>query len=117
VYGVYPYILTPVICVIFLQSAMQHTIFRLCCCWFLTTALQSFVAKAFQDTTSTDQALSLLAQFDAILQRAALKQELESKYTASCAACLHCRREASSAMHESQRPTMCAPPSLSWRCH
>jgi hypothetical protein len=42
--------------------------------------MQAFVDASFENITSTDHALSLLAQFSAILQRDALKQELESKY-------------------------------------
>jgi hypothetical protein len=42
--------------------------------------VQAFVDASFDNITSTDHALSLLAQFSAILQRDALKQELESKY-------------------------------------
>lgn len=35
---------------------------------------------SFENITSTDHALSLLAQFQAIMQRETLKQDLENKY-------------------------------------
>lgn len=48
----------------------------------LETHLQGFVDKSFENiaTTGTEHALSLLAQFQTILQRDMLKQNLESKY-------------------------------------
>ena len=56
---------------------------RQCCC----AAVQAFVNVSFENITSTDHALSLLAQFNSILQRDALKQELESKYQVRASTC------------------------------
>ena len=46
----------------------------------LAVATQGFVNSSFENITSTEHALSLLSQFQAILQRETLKQDLESKY-------------------------------------
>jgi len=46
-------------------------------------ALQAFVNSSFEHITSTEHAANLLAQFNAILQRDALKQELDSKHQVS----------------------------------
>ena len=45
----------------------------------LEAALQSFINQSFESINSTDHALSLLKQFQAILQRESLKDDLESK--------------------------------------
>jgi len=47
----------------------------------LETSLQGFINASFENITSTEQALSLLRQFESILQRETLKSDLESKYT------------------------------------
>ena len=47
----------------------------------LETALQGFINASFENITSTDQALSLLKQFENILERETLKNDLDSKYT------------------------------------
>mmetsp|Transcript_13743 Transcript_13743/g.31844 ORF Transcript_13743/g.31844 Transcript_13743/m.31844 type:complete len:4493 (+) Transcript_13743:136-13614(+) len=47
----------------------------------LETALQGFINASFENITSTEHALSLLKQFESILQRETLKADLESKYT------------------------------------
>lgn len=41
--------------------------------------VQGFVNSSFEHITSTEHALSLLQQFQAILQRETLRQDLESK--------------------------------------
>eukprot|EP00798_Chlamydomonas_sp_ICE-L_P031303 gene31303-6451_t len=46
----------------------------------LEIQLQGFVNTSFENITSTDHALSLLAQFQAILLRQTLRDDLESKY-------------------------------------
>ena len=46
----------------------------------LEIQLQSFVNRSFENISSTDHALSLLQQFQSILQRDMLKQDLENKY-------------------------------------
>jgi hypothetical protein len=43
-------------------------------------ASQAFINTSFENITSTEHALSLLAQFNAILQRDKLKEELDAKY-------------------------------------
>lgn len=45
----------------------------------LEIQLQAFVNASFEHITSTEHALSLLQQFQAILQRETLRQDLESK--------------------------------------
>ena len=45
----------------------------------LETSLQGFLNASFENITSTEQALGMLKQFQAILQRASLKEDLESK--------------------------------------
>ena len=47
----------------------------------LETALQGFINASFENITSTEHALSLLKQFESILQRETLKSDLDSKYT------------------------------------
>uniref|UniRef100_A0A7S0HBM9 Uncharacterized protein n=1 Tax=Hanusia phi TaxID=3032 RepID=A0A7S0HBM9_9CRYP len=47
----------------------------------LETALQGFINASFENITSTEHALNLLRQFEAILQRETLKADLDSKYT------------------------------------
>lgn len=47
----------------------------------LETALQGFINASFENITSTEHALNLLHQFEAILQRETLKADLDSKYT------------------------------------
>ena len=47
----------------------------------LEAALQGFINQSFENITSTTHALSLLHQFESILQRDSLKSDLESKYT------------------------------------
>jgi hypothetical protein len=42
--------------------------------------VQAFINTSFENITSTEHALSLLAQFNAILQRDKLKEELDAKY-------------------------------------
>ncbi|PNH08753.1 Dynein gamma chain, flagellar outer arm [Tetrabaena socialis] len=46
----------------------------------LELQLQGFVNASFENITSTEHALSLLSQFQAIMQRETLKQDLENKY-------------------------------------
>ena len=46
----------------------------------LETALQGFINASFENIMSTEHALSLLTQFQAILQRDSLQADLESKY-------------------------------------
>lgn len=46
----------------------------------LEIQLQGFVNASFEHITSTEHALSLLQQFQAILQRDTLRQDLESKW-------------------------------------
>jgi len=46
----------------------------------LETALQGFINASFENITSTEHALNLLRQFEAILQRDTLKSDLDSKY-------------------------------------
>ncbi len=46
----------------------------------LETALQGFINASFENITSTEHALNLLKQFEAILQRETLKSDLDSKY-------------------------------------
>jgi dynein heavy chain len=46
----------------------------------LETALQGFINASFENITSTEHALNLLKQFEAILQRDTLKSDLDSKY-------------------------------------
>jgi dynein heavy chain len=46
----------------------------------LDTQMQAFVDASFGAAASTDHALSLLAQFQAVLQRDALRQQLEEKW-------------------------------------
>ncbi|GFR42148.1 hypothetical protein Agub_g3000 [Astrephomene gubernaculifera] len=46
----------------------------------LELQLQGFVNASFENITSTEHALCLLAQFQAIMQRETLKQDLENKY-------------------------------------
>jgi dynein heavy chain len=41
--------------------------------------LQDFVDNSFKNITSTEHAMSLLQQFQAILQRESLRHDLESK--------------------------------------
>lgn len=41
---------------------------------------QAFVNRSFENITSTEHALNLLAQFQAIMQRETLQQDLENKY-------------------------------------
>lgn len=45
----------------------------------LEISLQAFINSSFENISSTQHALSLLAQFKAILLRESLKKELESK--------------------------------------
>ena len=45
----------------------------------LEAALQSFINQSFESINSTDHALSLLKQFQVILQRESLKDDLDSK--------------------------------------
>lgn len=45
----------------------------------LEISLQAFINSSFENISSTQHALSLLAQFKAILLRESLKEELESK--------------------------------------
>lgn len=45
----------------------------------LEISLQAFINRSFENISSTQHALSLLAQFKAILLRESLKDELESK--------------------------------------
>jgi dynein heavy chain len=47
----------------------------------LETALQGFINASFENITSTEHAISLLKQFEAILHRETLKSDLDSKYT------------------------------------
>jgi len=46
----------------------------------LETQLQSFINSAFENISSTEQALNLLQQFQTILERDTLKGDLEEKY-------------------------------------
>ncbi|CAG9462434.1 unnamed protein product [Pedinophyceae sp. YPF-701] len=46
----------------------------------LETQLQAFINSAFENISSTEQALNLLAQFETILQRDTLKADLQDKY-------------------------------------
>lgn len=46
----------------------------------LETALQGFINSSFENITSTEHALNLLKQFQSILQRDSLKQDLDDKY-------------------------------------
>uniref|UniRef100_A0A383W453 AAA+ ATPase domain-containing protein n=1 Tax=Tetradesmus obliquus TaxID=3088 RepID=A0A383W453_TETOB len=46
----------------------------------LEISLLAFINTSFENITSTEHALSLLAQFNAILQRDKLKEELDAKY-------------------------------------
>lgn len=46
----------------------------------LETALQGFINSSFENITSTEHALNLLRQFQSILQRDTLKQDLDDKY-------------------------------------
>eukprot|EP00884_Botryococcus_braunii_P007425 jgi/Botrbrau1/16684/Bobra.0317s0002.1 len=46
----------------------------------LELALQGFINESFRNVTSTENALNLLQQFEAILQRDTLKADLEAKY-------------------------------------
>ena len=46
----------------------------------LETALQGFINESFDSITSTENALNLLRQFQSILQRETLKQDLDDKY-------------------------------------
>jgi len=46
----------------------------------LETNLQDFVNASFREITSTEQALNLLRQFQSILQRDSLRQDLEDKW-------------------------------------
>ena len=46
----------------------------------LETALQGFINSSFENIMSTEHALSLLKQFQAVLQRDNLKADLDSKY-------------------------------------
>ena len=45
----------------------------------LEASLQGFINASFENITSTEQALSMLKQFQAILQRESLKEDLDSK--------------------------------------
>lgn len=45
----------------------------------LEAGLQGFINASFENITSTEHALSLLRQFQAILQRDTLKADLEDK--------------------------------------
>jgi dynein heavy chain len=47
----------------------------------LETAIQGFVNASFENISSTEQALLLIQQFEAILLRENLRADLESKYT------------------------------------
>ncbi|KAJ1473429.1 dynein heavy chain, N-terminal region 1-domain-containing protein [Baffinella frigidus] len=47
----------------------------------LETMLQGFINASFENITSTEHALTLLKQFENILQRETLKSDLDSKYT------------------------------------
>ena len=47
----------------------------------LETTLQGFINASFENITSTEHALTLLKQFETILQRETLKSDLDSKYT------------------------------------
>ena len=47
----------------------------------LETMLQGFINASFENITSTEHALTLLKQFETILQRETLKSDLDSKYT------------------------------------
>ena len=49
----------------------------------LESALQGFINSSFENITSTEQALTMLKQFQAILQRESLKDDLDSKFMAS----------------------------------
>ncbi len=51
-----------------------------CPAWRPIHLPQGFVNASFENITSTEHALSLLAQFQAIMQRETLKQDLETKY-------------------------------------
>ena len=46
----------------------------------LETQLQSFINSAFENISSTEQALNLLQQFQTILQRDTLRADLQDKY-------------------------------------
>lgn len=46
----------------------------------LETSLQEFINSCFESITSTEHALNLLKQFQSILQRDTLKQDLDDKY-------------------------------------
>jgi dynein heavy chain len=46
----------------------------------LETTLQGFINSSFENITSTEHALNLLRQFQAILQRDSLKADLDDKY-------------------------------------
>jgi dynein heavy chain len=46
----------------------------------LEMALQGFINSSFENITSTEHALNLLRQFQSILQRETLKQDLDDKY-------------------------------------
>eukprot|EP00002_Diphylleia_rotans_P021973 TRINITY_DN428_c1_g1_i1.p1 TRINITY_DN428_c1_g1~~TRINITY_DN428_c1_g1_i1.p1 ORF type:complete len:4548 (+),score=958.95 TRINITY_DN428_c1_g1_i1:229-13872(+) len=46
----------------------------------LESSLQTFINKSFETITNTEQALNLLKQFQAILQRENLKADLDGKY-------------------------------------
>ena len=45
------------------------------------TMMQGFINASFENISSTEHALSLLKQFETILQRETLKSDLDSKYT------------------------------------
>lgn len=49
----------------------------------LEISLQAFINSSFENISSTQHALSLLAQFKAILLRESLREELESKVQVS----------------------------------
>ena len=46
----------------------------------LESSLQGFINSSFENITSTEQALTMLKQFQAILQRESLKDDLDSKF-------------------------------------
>lgn len=76
----------------------------------LEISLQAFINSSFDNIPSTQHALSLLAQFKAILLRESLKEELESKVQVSSApnssrAAVPVRR---TAMHSPDHAAVCA---------
>jgi hypothetical protein len=76
--------------------------------------VQAFINTSFENITSTEHALSLLAQFNAILQRDKLKEELDAKYQVRtlllCTYEFICKRRKCSAVscQPSSRSVVCA---------